>query len=582
MLPPGQPSATGWQRRGGGYTRAVRLLAAWAFADPALQRLELLTLVGNDASGRVALRAGFRREGILRRYLPFRGQAVDAVMYAIVRDEGGEAARIASADEPLARVPLFADLAPAELARVRAVATEVALAAGETLMAEGDPGDALYLVLEGTLAVTRRAGAGEQQLTTVGPGTVQGEIAVLEGGVRRATVRAQTPSRLVRIGRDDLFDVMAREPAVVRSLVATVARRLRDLEASVQEQERLASLGTLAAGLAHELNNPAAATRSSAGRLEGALDEWDRASTALGALAAGGGPAAGPLAAELLDTLREEVSRRAAEPPVLDPLDAADRRDAVATLLAALGMPNADEPAASLVAVGWDGNEIDDLLAPYGDDEARLLVAAWLAATALVRQLLAEVAMAAGRISEIVGAVREYTYLDRAPVGRVVVTAGIESTLVILRSKWKAGVTIQRSYAPDLPAIDAYGSELNQVWTNLIDNAIGAMGGAGDLAIAAAPAPGEDGVVVEIRDSGPGIAEAVRSHIFDPFFTTKEVGSGTGLGLYISRSIVERHGGRLELASGDPGRTTFRVTLPASLPATPPGDTDVHRDTDGH
>ena len=557
-------------------TRAVRLLATWAFADPALQRLELLTLVGNDASGRVALRAGFRREGILRRYLPFRGRAVDAVMYAIVRDEGGEAARIASADEPLARVPLFADLAPAELARVRAVATEVALAAGETLMAEGDPGDALYLVLEGTLAVTRRAGAGEQQLTTVGPGTVQGEIAVLEGGVRRATVRAQTRSRLVRIGRDDLFDVMAREPAVVRSLVGTVARRLRDLEASVQEQERLASLGTLAAGLAHELNNPAAATRSSAGRLEGALDEWDRASTALGALAAGGGPAAGPLAAELLDTLREEVSRRAAEPPVLDPLDAADRRDAVATLLTALGMPNADEPAASLVAVGWDGNEIDDLLAPFGDDEARLVVAAWLAATALVRQLLAEVAMAAGRISEIVGAVREYTYLDRAPVGRVVVTAGIESTLVILRSKWKAGVTIQRSYAPDLPAIDAYGSELNQVWTNLIDNAIGAMGGAGELAIAAAPAPEGNGVVVEIRDSGPGIAEAVRSHIFDPFFTTKEVGSGTGLGLYISRSIVERHGGRLELASGDPGRTTFRVTLPASLPATPPGDTEGH------
>jgi signal transduction histidine kinase len=557
-------------------TRAVRLLATWAFADPALQRLELLTLVGNDASGRVALRAGFRREGILRRYLPFRGETVDAVMYAMVRDQGGEAAGNGVAHEPLARVSLFADLAPAELARVRAVATEVTLAAGETLMAEGDPGDALYLVLEGTLVVTRRAGAGEQQLTTVGPGTVQGEIAVLEGGVRRATVRARTPARLVRIGRDDLFDVMAREPAVVRSLVGTVARRLRDLEASVQEQERLASLGTLAAGLAHELNNPAAAARSSVGRLEEALDEWDRTSTALGALSAGGGPAAGPLAAELLDTLREEVARRAAEPPVLDPLDAADRRDAVATLLAALGMPNADEPAASLVAVGWDGNEIDDLLAPFGDDEDRLVVAAWLAATALVRQLLAEVALAAGRISEIVGAVREYTYLDRAPVGRVVVTAGIESTLVMLRSKWKAGVTIQRSYAPDLPAIDAYGSELNQVWTNLIDNAIGAMGGVGDLAIAAAQAPGGDGVLVEIRDSGPGIPEGVRSHVFDPFFTTKEVGSGTGLGLYISRSIVERHGGRLELASGDPGGTTFRVTLPARLPATPPGQADGH------
>lgn len=548
-------------------TRSVRLLAAWALEDPALERLELMTLVGNDASGRVALRAGFRREGILRRYLPFRDATVDAVMYAMVRDEGRSVGGEEAADDPLARVSLFADLGPAELARVRAVATEVALTAGATLITEGDPGDALYVVLDGTLAVTRRSGAGEMTLTTVGAGAVQGEIAVLEGGVRRATVRARTPARLVRIGRDDLFDVLAREPAVLRSLVGTVARRLRDMEASVQEQERLASLGTLAAGLAHELNNPAAAARSSVGRLEDALDEWDRASTALGALALAGGPAAAPLAAEVLDTLREEVARRAASPPALDPLDAADRRDAVAALLASLGMADAGEPAAAIVALGWDGNELDDLLAPFGSDEARLVVAAWLASAALLRQLLVEVAMATGRISEIVGAVREYTYLDRAPVQRILVTAGLENTLVILRSRWKAGVTVRRSFAPDLPAIEALGSELNQVWTNLIANAIDAMSGTGELTIAAGPAPSGDGVVVEIRDSGPGIAEAVRGRIFDPFFTTKDLGSGTGLGLHISRSIVERHGGRLELASGEPGATCFRVTLPASLPA---------------
>ena len=153
---------------------------------------------------------------------------------------------------------------------------------------------------------------------------------------------------------------------------------------------------------------------------------------------------------------------------------------------------------------------------------------------------------------------------------RVAVTAGIENTLVILRSRWKAGVTIQRSYAPDLPAIDAYGSELNQVWTNLIANAIDAMGGTGELTITAIPSPAADGVTVEIRDSGPGIPDDVRRRIFDPFFTTKDLGAGTGLGLHISRSIVERHGGHLELASGDPGRTTFRVTLPAHLPPATP------------
>ena len=570
-------------------TRAVRLLAAWAFADPALERLELLTLVGNEASGRVALRAGFRREGILRRYLPFRGAPVDAVMFARLRDDepapAAQDGRRRPVDDPLARVPLFADLGPNELDRVRAVATEVTVAAGATLVAEGGPGDALYVVLEGELAVTKRAGEVEAAVATVGPGAVQGEIAVLEGGARRATVRAITPSRLLRVARDDLFDVRAGEPGLLRSLVATVAGRLRGIEVLLADQARLASLGTLAAGLAHELNNPAAAARSSASRLADALDEWDRAYAAHGALAApGAGPAAlratgaggtTPLTAELLDALREEVARRASAPPALDPLDAADRRDAVAILLADLGMADPGEPAASLVALGWDGNEIDDLLVPFGNDEARLVVAAWLAAAALVRQLLAEVGLAAGQISEIVAAVREYTYLDRASLGRIDVTASIESTLVILRSRWKAGVEVRRAYAPDLPRIEARGSELNQVWTNLLANAIDALGGQGTVDVAAVAAPG-GGVVVEIRDSGPGIPAPLRGRVFDPFFTTKDVGAGTGLGLHISRSIVERHGGRLELVSGDPGRTTFRVTLPASPPAEPPGGAGDH------
>jgi signal transduction histidine kinase/RimJ/RimL family protein N-acetyltransferase len=547
-------------------TRAVRLVAAWAFEDERLERLELLTLVGNDASGRVAIRAGFRREGILRSYLPFRGRPVDAVMYALVRSEAVPDASAVPADDPLGRVPILAGLAPADRARVREVAREVRLEAGETLMAEGGPGDALYLVLEGRLAVTKQSPSGELPLTTVGPGSVQGEIAVLEGGARRATVRASTPVRALRIGRDDLFDVLSREPGVLRALVATVAGRLRGLEATVQERERLASLGTLAAGLAHELNNPAAAARSSAGRLGDALDEWDRASVALGGLTAGDGPAATPLAAELLDTLREEVARRVATPPVLDPLEAADRRDAVARLLGELGMAAPDEPAAALVALGWDGNELDDLLAPFGTDEDRLVVAAWLAAGALVRQLIAEVAIAAGRITEIVRAVREYTFLDRAPVQRVDVTAGIENTLVILRSKWRAGVVIHRAYAPDLPSIEAFGSELNQVWTNLVDNAIDAMGGVGELRISATAADDGRGVIVEVCDSGPGIRDEIQGHVFDPFFTTKGVGVGTGLGLYISRSIVERHGGHIEIARSGPDGTCFRVWLADRLP----------------
>jgi len=203
------------------------------------------------------------------------------------------------------------------------------------------------------------------------------------------------------------------------------------------------------------------------------------------------------------------------------------------------------------------------------------VVAAWLAAAALVRQLLVEAGLAVGRISEIVAAVREYTYLDRASLQRIDVTAGIESTLVILRSRWKAGIEVRRAYAPDLPRIEARGSELNQVWTNLLANAIDALGGRGTLEVSAVAAPG-GGVAVEVRDSGPGIPAPLRGQIFDPFFTTKDVGAGTGLGLHISRSIVERHGGRLELVSGDPGRTTFRVTLPASPTTSPPGSAGGH------
>ncbi len=575
---PGRASLGYWlgpEARGRGLaTRAVRLVARWAFEDQGLERLELTTLVGNDASGRVAIRAGFRREGILRRYLRFRGETVDVVMYALVPgDEGpgdrggtGRGDSSTPAEDPLGRVPLFANLAPSELARVRATAIEMTLATGALLMAEGEPGDALYVVLEGELAVTKRAGAADLALARVGPGAVQGEIAVLEGGARRATVRATEPSRLLRVGRDDLFDVLAREPGVLRSLVATVAGRLRGMESALQEQDRLASLGTLAAGLAHELNNPAAAARSSVAHLADALDEWDRATAALGALGTAGGPVAAPLAAELLDTLRDEVARRAVDPPVLDPLDAADRRDAVRLLLRGLGMGNPDEPAAALVALGWDGNELDDVLAPFEIDEARLVVVAWLAATALVRQLLAEVAIAADRISEIVGAVREYTFLDRAPLQRIDVTAGIENTLVILRSRWKAGIAIERSYAPGLPSIEAFGSELNQVWTNLLANAIDAMEGRGTIRIVVHGAT-SDGVEVEICDSGPGIPAEVRPRIFDPFYTTKEVGRGTGLGLHISRSIVQRHGGEIALVADPAWGTCFRVSLPSHPPA---------------
>jgi signal transduction histidine kinase len=479
--------------------------------------------------------------------------------------------------EPLRRIPLLAGLDDAELGRLAAVAETVELEPGAILLREGDAGDSLFVVLAGELAVSKRSGNADIPLAVVGPGDVQGELAVLEGRPRTATVRAVGPATLLRLRRDALLDVLGRQPELALALLRTIAGRLRVTESLLREREKLAALGTLAAGLAHELNNPAAAIRSTVARLAALVAEWDRASVALGALGPDDLDPDG-VAREVAAALRDELDRRAAAPQILDPVDAADREDAMITLLDRLGIARPGEPAGTLVAFGWDGNQLDDLLEPFESDEARHVVLAWLAAAALGRQLLGEIGAAAERIGEIVASVREYSYLDRAPVGAVDVIAGIESTLVMLRPRLKEGIEVRRSYPAVRPSIEAFGSELNQVWTNLVVNAADAMEGHGVLEITVRPDPpadaqhppgsgpvAEPGVSVEVCDSGSGIPDEVRARIFEPFFTTKDVGAGSGLGLHIVRSIVDRHAGRIEVAS-TPGRTCFSVTLPGRVP----------------
>jgi len=481
---------------------------------------------------------------------------------------------------PLRRIPLLAGLDDIELGRLAAVAETVELAPGTILLREGEAGDSLFVVLTGELAVSKRSGNADIPLAVVGPGEVQGELAVLEGRPRSATVRAVGPATLLRLRREALLDVLGRQPELALALLRTIAGRLRATESLLREREKLAALGTLAAGLAHELNNPAAAIRSTVARLTTLAGEWDRAAVALGALGPDDLDPDG-VAREVTAALRDELDRRAATPPILDPVDAADREDAMVALLDRLGIARPAEPAATLVAFGWDGNQLDDLLAPFESDEARHVVLAWLAAGALGRQLLAEIGAAGERIAEIVASVREYSYLDRAPVGDVDVIAGIESTLVMLRPRLKAGIEVRRTYPAGRPRIEAFGSELNQVWTNLIVNAADAMRGRGVLEITvrrdqqaeAQRPPGSGpavapGVSVDVCDSGSGIPEDVRARIFEPFFTTKDVGAGSGLGLHIVRSIVDRHAGRIEVASV-PGRTCFTVTLPGRVPPGP-------------
>ena len=440
--------------------------------------------------------------------------------------------------EALRAAPLFVGLSDADLERLAATVETQKLAPGELLLREGDVGDAMFVVVSGELEVTKRAGATEQPLARVGPGAIQGEIAALLGSERQASVRAVTDVEVLRIPREGLLALLDSGPDAALALVKTVLERLRSLELFVRQREKLAGLGTLAAGLAHELNNPAAAIRRSVQSLGEAIAERDK--------------------------LHPPHDLEAIQPnPDNVPTDPLARADAVDELLELVGD---SEEAAALVDAGWSVDQLTSAFAGMDEQQARDS-AAWLAASAKIEALLGEVAMAGGRISEIVGAVKSYTYLDQAPVQRIDVRKGLDDTLVILRSKLRAGVDVTRHYAPDLPEIEAYGSELNQVWTNLVDNAVDAMDGRGAIDIYADPID-DGGVQVRICDTGPGIPPEALPRLFEPFFTTKAPGVGTGLGLHITHSAVSRHGGRIEVESTPGEGTCFIVTLPGKV-ATP-------------
>jgi len=448
----------------------------------------------------------------------------------------------------LRQTPLFAGLDDANLERLAATTEPMKIPAGELLIREGDPGDSMYVVTAGELEVTKKAGTSELPLARVGPGAIQGEMAALEGRPRTASVRAVTDAEVIRIPREGLLALLDSGPDAAIALLRTVLERLRSTESMLRQREKLAGLGTLAAGLAHELNNPSAAIRRSVSLLSEAIAARDR-----------------------LHPPHDLIGiHPAADPPTLTALERADAVDEITELV------GDSETAAALVDAGWSADQLRDAFAGM-DPEAARDGAAWLAASAKIDALLREVGMAGERISEIVGAVKSYTYLDQAPVQRIDVRSGLDNTLVILRSKLKSGVDVTRHYAADLPEIEAYGSELNQVWTNLIDNAADAMDGRGAIDIYADPVDG--GMRVRICDTGPGIPADVLPHLFEPFFTTKAPGVGTGLGLHISHSVVARHGGRIEVES-KPGLTCFTVTLPGAIPqsAAPQAEAaaDVH------
>ncbi len=456
----------------------------------------------------------------------------------------------------LRRFDLFSGLSEQDLDSLSAYTEPLTVDAGETLIEQGAAGDAAYVVTDGEFEVVKKSDVQDIVIAVREGGEVFGEMALLDHAPRTATVRATRESHVLKIGGDAFQKMLAHSPSAAMTILKTISQRLRQNEGLLRQTEKMAALGTLSAGLAHELNNPAAAVRRSAGQLRSAITTWSTLTTQL---------AHCNLAQDQLaeiDRLKSRIGTRATSASGLDPMTQSDRETAVQAWLEQLGIEDAWELAPALVSAGWEHDSLKKLHDIF-PAEILKVVASWMAAGAAAYALLDEISTGTERLSEIVQSVKAYSYLDQGPVQEVDIHQGLENTLVILRHKMKEGITVKREFAADLPHIEAHGSELNQVWTNILDNAVDAMQGHGEI-ILRTRLDGES-VEVDIQDNGPGIPAEIQKRIFEPFFTTKPPGLGTGLGLHIAYTIVNNHHGRIGLTS-EPGMTRFQVRLPIQLP----------------
>ena len=452
---------------------------------------------------------------------------------------------------------LFDGLTDDQLAELAEAGTEVPIEPGVDLFHEGEHADCWWVLVDGVIELRRKAGREQMVVGRMdAPGRWAGGFRAWDdNGVYLATGRGVTPGRVLRVPAEVLRERSDAWFPFGGHLIEGLFRTARTIESTARQRDALVTLGTLSAGLAHEINNPTAA----AARSVDALEETCRTLlSSLRQLAVGEISAAQFTA---LDALRLEIEPRRSG--VVDPLAVADLEDSLSSWLADNGVERDWVIAPPLAAAGADEAWCERALTILGPAslEAGL---EWVASTYATYTLLEELKESTRRVSELVAAVRSYSQMDRGSLQRIDLTEGLESTLVMLGHKLRGGVTVVRDYGADVPQIDAYAGELNQVWTNLIDNAVDAMDGVGTLTVATQP--DGDCVVVEIRDTGSGMPPEVVARAFEAFFTTKDVGKGSGLGLDIARRIVvERHGGTIDIDS-HPGSTVLRVRLPAKPP----------------
>ncbi len=456
----------------------------------------------------------------------------------------------------LLRVPAFVDLPEDQIAWFLSNSQEMNLKAGDVYSRQGDPADAMFVILEGQLQGRGELG-GETFVFNLGPGDVTGVLPFSRMKQFTVNGRAETDSRALRFPASLFPELVQKMPELTKRLVGLMSDRIREATRLEQQRDRLVSLGKLSAGLAHELNNPASAAKRATSQLREILKKVRDASLELGRR-------------DLTSTQKAEIERLEAsftQPEIVPPdaLTMSDLEDQIDSLLRSHGQNDLWQLAAELARRNIRPDALESLFANFDESTARAALVR-IAASAEIASLLHEIESGTSRISDLVGAIKEYTYMDQSPVQNVDIVRSLETTLTILNHKLKQGVTVQRDYQRVPLLVNSFGSELNQVWTNIIDNAIAAMGGKGQLRIRTYRE--NDCAVVEIRDNGPGISPEVEAHIFEPFFTTKAVGEGTGLGLDTVQRIVRKHKGSVQVMS-EPGDTRFQVWLP--LVGTPVG-----------
>ena len=450
------------------------------------------------------------------------------------------------------QAPLFAGLKDDQLDCIQR-GEVIDVPVGATLVEANEPAEHFFLNLGGEIRISRIYDKQEILLAVNKPGMFLGEIPLLLGAPWHANVRVSKPARLFRLNQDGFWQMLGECRCVAREIFRAAANRLRNLEGYSHQRQKLVSLGTMAAGLAHELNNPAAAARRAAAQLHETTNSVQSLLCQLG-------KALTPAEWQHLLAAEQDALLRLEHSSPLDSVTRSDREETLARWLDEHGIAEGWKLAPNFVTAGLDPDWLAALankLSPAGHTAAL----GWLDARLNLRLLLNLVDQSTGRVADLVQAIKSYTHMDQAPMQEVDVHEGLECTLTILGHKLK-GVTLVRAFDRSVPRIMAYGGELNQVWTNLIDNAIDAVNGTGRICVGTSLEDNQ--VVVEIVDNGSGIPPEIQPRIFEPFFTTIGVGSGTGLGLMISnRIIADHHGGEIEFES-KPGETRFKVRLPVT------------------